>query len=42
MQKYLRITESYACILKIFVTNIELSINILISLGICSRAKLSK
>ena len=36
VQKYLHIIESYACILKIFVTTIDLSINILISFGICS------
>ena len=42
IQKYPHITESYACILKIFATTIDLSINILISFGICSTPKLSK
>ena len=42
VQKYPHITESYACILKIFATTIDLSINILISFGICSTLKLSK
>ena len=32
IQKYPHITESYACILEIFVTTIDLSINILIFL----------
>ena len=36
MQKYAYITESFACILEIFVTAIDLSINILISFGTCS------
>ena len=36
MQKYAYIIESYACILKIFVTALDLSINILISFGTCS------
>ena len=42
IQKYPHITESYDCILKIFVTTIDLSINILISFGICLTIKLSK
>ena len=42
IQKYPHITESYDCILKIFVTTIDLSINILISFGICLTTKLSK
>ena len=42
IQKYPHITESYACILKIFATTIDLSINILIYFGICSTPKLSK
>ena len=42
IQKYLRITETYACILKIFVCIFLLSINILISVAICSTPKLSK
>ena len=42
ISKYPQIIESYACILKIFVTTIDLSINILISFGICSIPKLSK
>ena len=42
IQKHPNITESYACILKIFGTTIELSINILISFGICLTPKLSK
>ena len=42
IQKYPHITESYACILKIYVTTIDLSINILISFAICSTPKLSK
>ena len=41
IQKYPHITESYACILKIFATTIDLSIDILISFGICSTSKLS-
>ena len=32
IQKYVHITESYACILKIFATTIDVSINIVISL----------
>ena len=42
IQKYPHITESYACYLKMFVTIVELSINFLISFGICSTPKLSK
>ena len=42
IQKYSHITELYACILKIFVTIADLSINFLISFGICSTPKLSK
>ena len=46
IQKYPHITESYACILKTFVTIVNLSVdllkNILISVGICSTPKLSK
>ena len=34
MQKYLDITESFACILKIFVVTFLLSKNFLISFGI--------
>ena len=41
-QKYPYITELYACILKIFVTTIDLSTDILISFGIWSTPKLSK
>ena len=33
-KKYSHITESYACILKILVTNVDLSINVLISFAI--------
>ena len=42
IQDYLHIIESDACIMKIFVTAIDLSANIIISFGICSNAKLSK
>ena len=42
IQKYQHIAESYACILIIFVTTIDLSINVLIFFGICSTPKLSK
>ena len=46
MQKYLHITESYACILKMFITIVNLSVdllkNVLISFAICSTPKLSK
>ena len=42
MQKYPHIIGSYAFILKTFVTNIDLWINIFICCGICSTAKLPK
>ena len=42
IQKYPHITQSYACILKIFAKIIDFSVNILISSGICSTQKLSK
>ena len=42
IQKYTHNTELYAWILKIFVTTIELSTDILISFGICSTLKLSE
>ena len=42
IQKYPHTIASYACILKIFVIIIDLSINLLISFGICSTPKLSK
>ena len=42
IQKYPHITESYACILKMFVLMFLLLINILISSGICSTPKLSQ
>ena len=43
IQKYPHIIESYTCTLKIFVViDKELSINYLISFGICSIPKLSK
>ena len=42
IQKYPLIIESYACILKIFVKNVDWSINFLISFGMCSTPKLSK
>ena len=42
IQKYPHITELYACILKIFVTIVDLSINFWISFGIYSTLKLSK
>ena len=42
IQKYPHITESYACILKIFVTIIDLSILFLTFFGIRSTPKLSK
>ena len=43
IQKYPHITESYSCILKIFVViDEEQSINALISFGICSKPKESK
>ena len=41
IQKYPHIIESYACILKVFVFMFLLSINALISFGICSTPKLS-
>ena len=43
IQKYPYITESYVCILKMFVVmDKERPINALISFGICSTPKLSK
>ena len=42
IQKYPHITELNACILKLFVTTVDFSINIVISFGICSTPKLSK
>ena len=42
IQKYAHITESFACILKMFVLMFLLLINILISFGICSTPKESK
>ena len=39
IQDYLHIIESYACIMKIFVTAIDLSTNIIISFGICSNVQ---
>ena len=42
IQNYSHITEANVCILNIFVTTIDLSINILIFFGICSTPKLSK
>ena len=42
IQKYQHIIESNACILKIFVFMFLLSINVLISFGICSTPKESK
>ena len=42
MQKYPHITESYACILKMFVLMFLFSTNSLISVGIYSTPKLSK
>ena len=42
MQKYLHITESYACTLKMFVLMFLFLINALISLGLCSTPKESK
>ena len=42
IEKYPHITESYACILTIFVTTIDLSINVLISFEKCETPKLSK
>ena len=42
IQKYPHIIESYACILKIFVSMFLLPIIVLISFGIYSTLKLSK
>ena len=42
MQKYPHITESYACILKIFVSMFLLPIHFLVSFGICSTQELSE
>ena len=42
MQKYPHITESYACILKIFAIMFLLLIIFLISSGMCPTPKLSK
>ena len=42
VQKYPQIIESYTCILKIFALIFLLSINYLISFGICSTPKESK
>ena len=42
IEKHPHVIESYACILKIFVTTKDLSINILIYFGMCSTPKLSK
>ena len=42
MEKYQHITESYACILKMFVLMLLFLINALISFGICSTPKESK
>ena len=42
MEKYQRITESYACILKMFVLMLLFLINALISFGTCSTPKESK
>ena len=42
IQKYSHITESYACILKMFACMFLLPINFLISFGICSTPTLSK
>ena len=42
IQKYPHITETYTCILKTFVTAVDLSIHFLISFRICSTPKLSK
>ena len=42
IQKYPHIIESYTCILKLFAATTDLSINILISFGICSTPKLLK
>ena len=42
IQKHPHIIESHACILKIFVTTIDLSMNILISFGMCDTSKTIK
>ena len=42
IQKYPQIIESYACILKIFLTIVNLLINFLVYFGICSTSTLSK
>ena len=42
MEKYQHITESYACILKMFVLMLLFLINALISFGTCSTPKESK
>ena len=42
MEKYQHITESYACILKMFVLILLFLINALISFGTCSTPKESK
>ena len=42
IRKYPHIIEQFACILKIFGKTKDLSIDILISFGICSTPKLSK
>ena len=42
IQKYPYITESYACILKIFVITVDLSIDFLISFRMYFTPKLSK
>ena len=42
MQKYPHIIESYACILTIFITTVDLSTNFLISFGMRSTPKTSK
>ena len=41
-QKYPHITESYACILKMFVVIEDTLMNFLISFEMCSTPKLSK
>ena len=42
IQKYPHITESYACVLKMFAVMFLLLRNFLISFGMCSAPKLSK
>ena len=42
MQKYVPVTESYTCILKMFVLMFLFLINALVSFGICSTPKESK